>query len=92
MMNQHRRVAETQRRWSTPAAGAGPRTFRMTFPAKVGLRNCPLEVSMGKVARRTAMRVHFLHLNVLNTVVVLEEGNFPHPRCAQCDMLVSRQY
>ena len=34
------------------------------------------------------MRVHFLHRHVLDTVVILEEGNLPDPRCARCDMLV----
>ena len=37
------------------------------------------------------MRVHFLHQHVLNTVVILEEGNPSHPRCARCDMLVPWQ-
>ena len=37
------------------------------------------------------MRMHFLHRHVLNTVVILEEVNFPHPRCARCDMLVPRR-
>ena len=37
------------------------------------------------------MRVHFVHRHVLNTVVVLEEGNFPHPRCARCDIQVPRR-
>ena len=32
------------------------------------------------------MWVHFVHRNVLDTVVMLEEGNSPHPRCAWCDM------
>ena len=37
------------------------------------------------------MRVHFVHWHVLDTVVILEEGNFPHPRYARCDMLVPWQ-
>ena len=37
------------------------------------------------------MQVHLLHQNVLDTVVIMEEGNSPHPRCARCDMLVPRQ-
>ena len=37
------------------------------------------------------MRVHFVHWHVLNTVVMLEEGNFPHPRCAKCDMQPPRR-
>ena len=37
------------------------------------------------------MWVHFLHPHVLDTVVILEEGNSPHPQCARCNMLVPRQ-
>ena len=37
------------------------------------------------------MRVHFLHWHVLNTMVIMEEGNLSHPRCAKCDMLVSQR-
>ena len=37
------------------------------------------------------MRVHFLHRHVLDTVVIMEEGNLPHPRCARCDVLVPRR-
>ena len=44
-----------------------------------------------RVAMSTSMRVHFVHRNVLNTVVMLEEVNFPHPRCARCDMQVPRR-
>ena len=33
------------------------------------------------------MRMHFLHRNVLDTVVILEEGNLPHPWCGRCDMM-----
>ena len=40
---------------------------------------------------RAAMRVHFVHRHVLDTVVMLEEGNFPHTRCARCDMQVPRK-
>ena len=32
------------------------------------------------------MRVHFLHWHFLDTVIILEEGNRPHPRCPQCDL------
>ena len=37
------------------------------------------------------MRVHFLHRHFLDTVVILEEENFPHPWCARCDMLVPQR-
>ena len=35
------------------------------------------------------MRVHFWHRHVQDTVVILEEGNLPLPRCPQCDLQVS---
>ena len=46
---------------------------------------------MGSLATRTVMRVHFVHRHVQETVVMLEEGNLPHPRCPRCDMQVPRK-
>ena len=37
------------------------------------------------------MRVHFMHQHVHDTVVMLEEGNPPLPRCPRCDLQVSRK-
>ena len=37
------------------------------------------------------MRVHFVHRHVQDTVVILEEGNLPLPRCPRCDLQVSRK-
>ena len=34
------------------------------------------------------MWVHFLYWHVLDTVVILEKGNLPHPRYTRCDILV----
>ena len=62
----------------------------MTFLAKGGPQNCPVEGFPGQVVTRTAIRVHFLHQHVLDTMVILEKGNFPHPWCARCNMLVPR--
>ena len=50
-----------------------------------------MEGRPGRAATRTAMQVQFLHRNVLNTVVILEEGNLYHPQCDRCDMLVPRR-
>ena len=91
MMTQHGRAAEIHQPWSTPTAGNRPQTYRMTFLAKGGPRKCPVEGCPGRVATRTAMRVHFVYWHVLNTVVILEEGNFPHPRYGRCDILVPRR-
>ena len=63
----------------------------MYFPEKGGPRRCPVEGFPGNLTTRTAMRVHFVHRHVLDTVVMLEEGNSPHTRCARCDMQVPRR-
>ena len=49
------------------------------------MEGCP-----GRVATRTEMRVHFLHRNFLNIVVIMEELKSSHPWCGRCDMLVPR--
>ena len=73
----------------------GGYTMAMEHPGRGGwasdFQNCLVEGFPGRVATRTAMWVHFLHGHVLGTVVILEEGNFPHPRCARCDMLIPRR-
>ena len=50
------------------------------------MEGCP-----GVSATRAAMRVHFVHRHVHNTVVILEEGNLLLPRCPRCDLQVSRK-
>ena len=68
--------------------GDDTRTFWMTFPEKAGPRPCPVEGCGGQAASQIAMRVYFWNRYVLETVVILEEGNLPHPRFPLCDMLV----
>ena len=36
----------------------------------------------------TSMLVHVWCRHARDTVVILEEGNLPHPRCPLCDILV----
>ena len=47
------------------------------------MEGCP-----GRAGTRTAMRVHFWCRHVRDIIIILEEGNLPHPRCSRCDMLV----
>ena len=53
-----------------------------------GPRNFPVEGCLGRAVMQTTMQVHFFHLYVRDTVIILEEVNLPHPRCPRCDMLV----
>ena len=91
LMTQHGRAAGRRRQCTTLAVGRGPQSCRMSFPAKGGPQKFPVEGCPEIVATRTAIWVHFVHLHVLDTVVILEEGNFSHPQCAQCDMQVPRR-
>ena len=50
------------------------------------MEGCP-----GRARTRTAMRVNFWLWHVWDIVIILEEGNLPHPRCSRCDMLVPWQ-
>ena len=47
------------------------------------MEGCP-----GRAGTRTVMRVYFWRRHVRDIVIILEEGNFPHPRCPRCNMLV----
>ena len=50
------------------------------------MEGCP-----GVLATRAAMQVQFVQRHVQDTVVILEEGNLPLPRCPQCKLQVSRK-
>ena len=80
IMNRHGKAATRQHLWA-PQTNGDPRLYKMSFPAKDGRRRCPVEGCPGVSATRAAMRVHFVHQHVHNTVVILEEGNLPLPRC-----------
>ena len=73
-----------------PQTNGEPRTYKMHFPAKGGRRRCLVDRCPGVLATRAAMRLHFVHRHVHNTVVILKEGNLPLPRCPWCDLQVSR--
>ena len=51
--------------------------YKMNFPTKGDRRQCPVDGCPGVSETRAAMRVHFVHRHVHDTVVILEEGNPP---------------
>ena len=68
--------------------GNNTKNFKIAFPEKAAPRPCPVEVCSGRAATQTDMRFHLWHWHVRDTVVILEEGNLPNPRCPLCNMLV----
>ena len=91
MMNRYGKAVGQRRQWKTMTENRVPQEYRMSFPEKGGVRRCPVEGCPGKLATRTSMWLHFVHRHDLDTVVMLEEGNFPHPRCARFDIQVPRR-
>ena len=60
----------------------------MALLTRVGPMPFPAKGYSGRASTRTAMRVHFWYQHGRDTVVILEEGNLPHPRCSLCDIMV----
>ena len=87
-MIQHGQAAEERWIWEASATGGEPQTYRLDFPTKGGPQSCPVEGCPGQAGTRTAMQMHFCNRHVWDVVIILEEGNIPHPRCSRCDMLV----
>ena len=79
-MTQHGQAAEARQSWKTSTTGEEPQKYLIAFPDKGGPRSCPVEGFLGRATTRMTMQLHLLHLHVLDTVVILEEGNLPHPR------------
>ena len=63
----------------------------MIFPTRAGHMPWQVKGCSGRELTQMTMRVHFWHGHVRNTVLILEEGNLPHPRCPLCDMLVPQK-
>ena len=87
-MTQHMKAKEEKWCWIDSYTGGEPRTYRIDFLTKGGMRGCPVEVCPGRAGTRKAMRIDFCNRHVRDIVIILEEGNLPHPRCSRCDMLV----
>ena len=57
-----------------------PITYRMAFPLKAGPRPSPVEGCSGRAWKWRATMMHFWNWHIRDTVVILEEGNLPHPQ------------
>ena len=68
--------------------GDDTRTFRVAFLEKSELSSFPVEGCSGQAATWMSMRIYFWHRTVRDTVVILDEGNLPRPRCPMCDIMV----
>ena len=69
-------------------AGDGPAEYRVSFPKSEKTIECPVVGCRGRATNPANLRVHFAHRHPYDTVVMLEEGSFPYPKCDLCDMQV----
>ena len=90
-MSQHGKARERRGTWTAAATGGGgggeTKTYRIEFP-KGGTKECPVAGCPGRAGTRTAMRVHLWRRHVRDVVIILEEGNLPHPICSRYDIFV----
>ena len=88
MQMQHGNEAVGRRHWETTAPSGDSRTYRMAFTTTGGTRNCPVKGCPVRAATSKAMQINFFPWNIRDTILILEEGNPPHTRCTQCDILL----
>ena len=50
---------------------------------------CLAERFRGGATSSVNLQVHFLHLCIRYTIVILEEGNRPHPLFLECEIFIS---
>ena len=87
-VTQYGRAAEEQWSWEASAMGGKPQTYQMAFLTKGRPQSCPPEGFPGWAGTRMEMWMQLFNRHVRDIVIILEEGNLPHPRCPRCDMLV----
>ena len=64
-------------------------TYRLSFLQGDLNITCLVGGCPGRETIRITLRVHFMHHNVQNTVVILEEGTHPLPHYTKCDIFVT---
>ena len=65
------------------------RTYRISFPWTACDIAFPVGVCPGRSSSWSALWVHFVHLHMQDTLVVLVEGNYPLPCCPKCDIFAT---
>ena len=80
-VTQHRRAAKEWSIWEASTTRGQPYTYQMALPTKGGPWSCPVEGFPGRARTRMLMQMHFFNRHVWDIMIILEEGNLPHPRC-----------
>ena len=69
LMTRHGKAATWRHLCPPPQTNGGPRWYTMNFPDNGGRRRCLVDRRPGVLATRAAMRLHFVHRHVHDTMV-----------------------
>ena len=58
------------------------------FPWTATPINCPVDGFHRKDTSHTNLQLHFMQWNVEDTIIILNKGTVPHPRCGKCVMFL----
>jgi hypothetical protein len=67
-----------------------PISYRVSFPATLRHRTCPVEGCSERLSCRDSLRRHFVYRHFADTICILEEGSHPLPKCELCGMHIKR--
>ena len=73
------------------ASGKEAQTYRVSSTKYMLRIQCLVEGCLGGASNRTNLWVHFAHLHAQDTIIILEDGNWPYPWCPKYDMFVSHK-
>jgi hypothetical protein len=74
---------------AAPAAALQPPVnYYVSFPKTIRSKPCPVLACLGRACSTAGLWAHFQRLRPTDTICILEEGNNPLTRCANCDMHV----
>ena len=65
-----------------------PMLYQASFPRAAGSVEFPVEGCGGRASTCTNLQIYSVQRHVQDTIVIMEEGNHPHPLCPTCDMFV----
>ena len=65
--------------WTAPLTTPYPRLYMVSFSRAARSIGCPVGDCERRATICTNLQIHFVHRHVRYTVVILEEGNRPHP-------------
>ena len=72
----------------TPPPPGEAQTYRVSFWKTLLQLRCPVSGCLGGASNWSNLQVHFMHRHLKDTIMILEEGDRPYPRCPKCDMFV----